>query len=387
MSVNFANVITGAVGLAMLQVAITASSQAGETRAWSFEVVNVIDLAANVDGGAETGESLVYNLDVTAEYDMSHSGVEGGTLFFYGLATNAEGLNSHVGDAQGTSNIDNGALFRLEELWYNQEFADGKASVLVGLFDLNGEFDAIDTAGLFLNSSHGIGVDYAQTGENGPSIFPSTSLALRLDYAVNDRLTLRTAILDAVPNDPDNPKAHKLSFDEGALIAVEGDYADADNLRLAAGMWWYTSDFDRILVADGGPDSDNFGFYGIADYALSDRTSAFARLGRANDEINQIAWYLGAGIVTTGLIPQRPDDALGLAVAIAENGSPFKDAAALALSPVDDREIAVELTYRAGIYDWLAVQPDLQYVLDPGMDPSLDDAFVANLRVEIGWAF
>ena len=371
----------GVVGVSSVQ------AWAGEDSAWSFEVVNILDFAANVDGGVEKEQSLLYNLDVTAEYDMSRSGVEGGTLFIYGLATNAEGLNSHVGDAQGTSNIDNDTLFRLEEFWYNQEFAGGNASVLIGLYDLNGEFDAIDTAGLFLNSSHGIGVDYAQTGENGPSIFPSTSLALRLDYAVDDQLTIRAAILDAVPNDPDNPRAHKLSFDEGALLAAEVDYAASDNLRIAAGLWWYTSEFDRILVADGGPESDNFGFYGIADYALSDRTSAWVRLGRANDEINQIAWYLGAGIVTTGLMPQRPDDAFGLAVAIAENGSPFKDAAELALSPVDDREIAIELTYRSELLDWLSVQPDLQYVLDPGMDPSLDDAVVANLRFEIGWAF
>lgn len=371
----------------MLQVAITPASRADDNTPWSIEIVNVIDLGANVDGGVETGESLLYNLDMTVEYDMSHSGVEGGTLFFYGLATNAEGLNSHVGDAQGTSNIDNDALFRLEELWYNQEFADGDASVLIGLFDLNGEFDAIDTAGLFLNSSHGIGVDYAQTGDNGPSIFPSTSLTLRLDYTVNDQLTLRAAILDAVPNDPDNSRAHKLSLDEGALIAAEVDFAASETLRLAAGVWWYTSEFDRILVADGGPDGDNFGFYGIADYALSHRTNAFVRLGRANDEINQLAYYLGAGVVTTGLIAQRPNDALGLAVAIAENGSPFKDAADLVFLPVDSREIAVELTYRAVMFDWLALQPDLQYVLDPGMDPSLDDAFVVSLRVEIGWAF
>lgn len=382
------NKLFGVLPVAVVVAGVWATPvQADETSAWSFEVVNVIDLAANVDGGVETGESLLYNLDVTAEYDMSHSGVEGGTLFFYGLATNDEGLNSHVGDAQGTSNIDNGALFRLEELWYNQEFAGGKASALIGLYDLNGEFDAIDTAGLLLNSSHGIGVDYAQTGENGPSIFPSTSLALRLDYAVNARLALRAAVLDAVPNDPDNPKAHTLSFDEGALIAAEADYAAADTLRLAAGLWWYTSEFDRILAADGGPENDNFGFYGIADYALSDRTSAWVRLGRANDEINQLAYYLGAGIVTTGLNPRRPGDALGLAVAVAENGSPFKDAAAMAFLAVDDREIAVELTYRAEVFEWLALQPDLQYVLDPGMDPSLDDAFIANLRVEIGWAF
>ena len=102
--------------------------------------------------------------------------IPGGTLFFYGLYNNNKTLSDTlIGDMQTVSNIDTTTATRLYEAWYEQAFGDGKSSLKVGLYDLNSEFDAIDTAGLFLLSSHGIGPDYSQTGLNGPSIFPVTT--------------------------------------------------------------------------------------------------------------------------------------------------------------------------------------------------------------------
>ena len=46
----------------------------------------------------------------------------------------------------------------------------------------------------------------------------------------------------------------------------------------------------------------------------------------------------------------------------------------------DDWEIDIEFTYRAVLTAWLSLQPDFQYVINPGGDPTLDDAFVIGLR-------
>jgi porin len=67
---------------------------------------------------------------------------------------------------------------------------------------LNSEFDAIESAKLFVNPSHGIGADFAQTGLNGPSIFPFAGLAVRL-RAERGPFSVQVAALDAVPGDPD----------------------------------------------------------------------------------------------------------------------------------------------------------------------------------------
>ena len=106
-----------------------------------------------------------------------------GTLFVYGLYNNGSTLENSdelVGDLQVISNIDASHAWRVFEFWY--EFGEGPWSVRTGLYDLNSEFDVNETGGLFLNSSHGMGPDFSQTGENGPSIFPGfvTGIARRV---------------------------------------------------------------------------------------------------------------------------------------------------------------------------------------------------------------
>ncbi len=78
---------------------------------------------------------------------------------------------------------------------------------------------------------------------------------------------------------------------------------------------------------------------------------------------------------------------MGLGVAMAINGDPYKATQVAAGTPAADAETNIELTYRAPVTSWLTLQPDLQYVVDPGTSSTLDDAFVAGLRFEIAFEF
>jgi porin len=64
------------------------------------------------------------------------------------------------------SNIDASDAWKIYEAWLKQSLFQDRLPVLAGLYDLNSEFDVIESAGLFLNSSHGIGADYSQTGSH-----------------------------------------------------------------------------------------------------------------------------------------------------------------------------------------------------------------------------
>ena len=55
--------------------------------------------------------------------------------------------------------------------------------------------------------------------------------------------------------------------------------------------------------------------------------------------------------------------------------------------PVTQRETSAELTYSINLASWLYIQPNVQYIINPGTDPSVDDALVAGLRINIGWNF
>ena len=99
--------------------------------------------------------------------------------FAYGLANHGGSISELTGDIQSVSNIEAENSWRLYEVWANVPIKTLNGSLLVGLYDLNSEFDVINTGGLFLNSSHGIGPDFSSSGVTGPSIFPYTSLAVR----------------------------------------------------------------------------------------------------------------------------------------------------------------------------------------------------------------
>lgn len=135
----------------------------------------------NVDGGLKRGAVYLDNLDVIATADLGDLvGAQGLTGSAYVLYNNGRRFSEvYPGDAHVVSNIETGVeALRLYELWLQQEIGSF-GSVRVGLYDLNSEFDVLDSSGLFLNSDFGIGTDISQSGENGPSIFPSTSLGTR----------------------------------------------------------------------------------------------------------------------------------------------------------------------------------------------------------------
>mgnify|MGYP002635506005 FL=1 len=160
-------------------------------------------------------------------------------------------------------------------------------------------------------------------------------------------------------------------------------------MRAAIGLWRYSSEFEKINEFVGAApvsDSGNQGVYAFVDAPIYQSNNGvwvngFARYGIANQNFNQLSSYLGFGAVAGGLIDSRPEDTLGLAVATAFNGDDYK---ALNGGLVNDHETAIELTYSAQLTDNFRIQPDIQYIINPGTDPSLKNALVVGVRFEFG---
>lgn len=354
--------------------------------AWQFDAAYTADILSNVSGGLDTGTRHLDNVDLQLELDLEEVWGGKGTLFIYGLYNNGTTFSDEiVGDLQAVSNIDAPEAFRVFELWY--EVDRGPVSLRTGLYDLNSEFDVNQVGELFLNSSHGIGAAFGQTGENGPSIFPVSSLAVRAAVAF-DGLTARIAVLDGVPGDPEDPasSAVDLGGGEGALVVAEGDVPLGQDGRLWVGYWRYTADFERPFA--GGVSSGNDGWYVGMERRLelaSYDAAFFVRYGRADDTFNPLEDYFGAGIAIEGAVPGRPDDSLGLSVASAGAGAGYRQSLADAGTPPASRETIWELTYRAPINEHLVLQPDLQWVKNPAVTKSIGDAAVVGLRIELSF--
>ena len=370
-----------------------------------------VDLAAvytgeiwrNQRGGVRRGERYLDNLDITLTIDAERAlGWRGATLFVYGLYNNGRAFSGDlVGDAQIVSNIETGTgAARLFQAWIEQRFAGDNASIKVGLYDLNSEFDTSNVGSLSLLSSHGIGPEFAHSGRNGPSIFPVTSLAVRGEHKFSEKLVARAAVLDGVPGDPDRPgrTAIKLSGRDGMLAVAELGYVGEQG-KASIGFWRYTAAFPSYAaqagLTSGSSIRGNDGLYVVVERQLTLRSenigldrrrglAGFIQGGVADARFNRIHQYVGAGLVYTGLVRPEGDDRAGVTVARAALASGYRRLAATMGERVNRAELVVEVTYRTPLTPWLTVQPDVQYIASPSAGRSLPDALAIGLRFKIG---
>lgn len=224
------------------------------------------------------------------------------------------------------------------------------------------------------------------------------------------------AVFDAVPGDPNDPEGThvQLSKEEGALLITqaninlgkkliitdEGDIRKAGTIRRSAigrgyksldynqlivGAWRYTSKFEAF---DGEMSHGYQGAY-IAyqryfylDAARKKHITGFLRLGFSEDNFNQIGAAFSGGIVTALPIFEENDEA-GLAFSTAFIGEGYTENQQRMGNPVDDAETNIELTLNHRLLPFMAIQPSLQYVINPGADPDLDNALVFLFLAQI----
>ena len=353
------------------------------------------DLFANTSGGNDTGMRYMDNLDVQIISKWNDI-----SFFAYGLANHGGSISELTGEIQSVSNIEAEHSWRLYEVWANVPITTLNGSLLVGLYDLNSEFDVINTGRLFLNSSHGIGPDFSSSGVTGPSIFPYTSLAVRFKVNFMRGFTFKGAILDAVPSDPRNTRGTKIHIreNEGSLItseiswnknlginrSVERGVHEGAPIRVVIGIWKYSKKrvgWDDQLKQDAG-------IYFIAEGKIfsemndiNQGLSVFGRFGAVNAEINQFKNYYGAGLTYTGLFPHRDKDLFGIAASLPVNGDQYLENSGFNFS----YELIAEFTYLLNVTDKLSLQFDAQYIANPNQQVNLKDAVLVGLRSTISF--
>ena len=141
-----------------------------------------------------------------------------------------------------------------------------------------------------------------------------------------------------------------------------------------AGVWHYTSRLDQ----PGDTHRDDFGrgvYASLAGDLVPNRLSGWLRYGVANDKVQTVRAYFGTGLVLEA-IPGALDDRAGFAIASAYSSGWLRD------SGVSRTETSLELTYSVNVAPWLRIQPDLQYIVNPGFRGGRDDAVVIGMRME-----
>ena len=379
----------GLLALALPFAAVAAAEPADS--AWQWEGVYKLDLLHADSASLNTG---IGNLGLRVDGDAQALFGWDDTQLHAELLWNHGGRpNLQLGTSQGLSNLEVAqSAARLYATWIERDFKSTGTRLLFGLYDLNSEFYATEASGLLINPSFGIGIDFSQSGRNGPSIFPNLGLSLRLRQALGDSHYLQVAVIDGVPGDPEHPgrTVVRLSRDDGALLVAEAGWQehDADGPKpghWGVGVWHYTSRSARI---DGGAPQRNQGAYALAQTALwgaeAQRASGFVRAGVANREINAVDLAFDAGLLALRPLGERGPDAVTAGVAVARYGSAHRAAQAAAGAHMAANETVLELGARWQLGRELALQPLLQRTWRPGGREAAT-VTVAGLRAE--WTF
>lgn len=352
----------------------------------SPELVYLQDFFWNTRGGINTHDAGEYPrlFGLYLELDTARAGLwENGTVFL-GLEhlTGRNPSERQVGDWQWFDWISGDRKRnQVSEIWYRHTFFDEALFIKLGKMEGNYDFNYIEYSLEFINSSAAL----------NPTIpvptYPLQDWGVVIGVQPAAWFSCNAGIYQG-KNEGSRSVGNTLDDLRGPMLIIEPSWKyDLNGLpgMVNIGAWWNGRRFEayhghRARHAFHGK---AYGFYGFAqqllwkenpDDELCDQgIGVFAEYGWAAKDRFEIEDFVGGGLRWQGALPGRDNDVLGLGVFNVY----FSDQADFA----EHAETAFELFYRAQLTGWMALQPDAQYITNPGGNISRS-ALVIGGRVE-----
>jgi porin len=381
----------------------------------------VTNMAGNPVGGREQAFTEAENLGIDFAFDLQKLYQLDDTQFHVSMSQRSGvGLSqNYIGNVFPVQQVSGGETFKLVDVDLQHTFADGDCEVRLGRIAVTDDFLVSPYFWLFMNN----GIDGSPKGiflnAPGTTAYPNTTWGARLRRRIGDRAYVMAGTYNA-DSSAWQDSDHGLDWSlHGPLYAVaEAGYVrngmPSDEGLLGTykvGVYYnggsFTNSAGRVLGSTASSygltaatTQGNWGFYTLFDQVIyrfgirSEQRGAgvFGSLLVAPDDtINEMPLFCNGGVIVRGLLPRRPTDSLGCAVVFGKFSSDLAAVQQLAqtVDPtvgVQDCEVALEWFYRIRLRDGAAfVQPDLQYILNPGGTHQDPNALVVGLQAGINF--
>jgi porin len=382
------------------------------------------NLLGNLSGGVKQGATMQGVTTGIIDVDTAKAfGLRGGTFHISALQLHGQPLSGpYLDNLQGANGNEGEDATRLWELWYDQQFG-ADFDIKIGQQSIDNEFMGSSYSALFVNTMAGWPLVPSDDLYGGGPAYPLSSLGVRVEAEPTDNTTILAGVFDDNPGggafDDDaqflDRNGALFNLNTGALFIAELQYVTKINGldgSYKIGGWYDTGLFpdqeygtDGLSLANPASNGDpvmhhgNYSLYGVVDQTVwksggPQSVNVFARIMGAPDDQNLIDFSLNTGVTMTAPLPGRDNDQAGIDIGIGNVSSRAsnldRDIAVFSGSPYPIRgtETLIELTYQAQLTHWMIVQPDLQYVFNPGggvQDPNhttqnLQNEFIAGLR-------
>ncbi len=382
----------------------------------SFAVQETSEVLGNVSGGRNQGfdydglTQMLLQMDTRRAFGWYGGTFNASALQIHGRSLSADNLST----LQTASGIEADRATRLWELWYQQKFLqEDRLDVRIGQQSLDQEFMVSQNALLFVNTMFGWPMLPSADLPGGGPAYPLSAPGVRLRARPIDPVTLLLGVFNGSPvannsGDPQqqNPSGTSFPLNGGVLAIGELQYSypslgsmvyageSAPLARVYKLGFWYDSEsfadqeLDNAGLSLANPASSgiplrhrgDYALYAVADQIVwqdpneGDRTlNVFLRaMGTPEVDRNLIDFSLNAGINFHEPFLHRDDDSFGIGMGYAHVSGRAqaldRDTAAVTgtFTPVRGGETFVELTYQYQATPWWQLQPDFQYVFNPG---------------------
>jgi porin len=335
------------------------------------------DVISVVDGGIDRGTTYTGLANVSVGYVGADWSWQANAYVPHGDSP----TEKHVGDFAVVSNIDMGDLDpRLQEFWVERRFEN--TSVRFGMLAADTEFWGVEGGGIFVSSVFGAPSIVSANLPN-PSIFPTATAGVRVDFKAGDNGVFRAAVLDGDAGDPETENPHGVDVErgEGALVLAEyqhdltGDSEVPYSYRVSG--FYHSGDFVDFKSLE--VKSGYWGLMATADVPVSENIGWFGRVGYGSRHRSLAPWSLETGLNVYNAFGSK--GTLGVGFAWVDLNSDFDP-----LVPDIANEKILEVTYDYAINDHFSIQPDIQYIMNTGGVKSGDDTLVLGVRGKLSFS-
>lgn len=344
----------------LLWLPLCINAQDDSTKALTIDASYTGDIMGNVRGGMKRGTTYVGWAEASVDANLEKLGLWRGGEAYVDVVWSHGGMPSahYVGDIQGVNLNETGNYFFLNGAWISQQL--GPVNLKGGIIDFPNEYGDVPALGNFLTGTYQCNNIVLLNGN--PPVSSTAGLGFNLAWDINSHLTWQVGLFDGRVRalDDDNPLNLKHSLANGSIIISQ--------------LGWHNSLNTFQIGAFRNTCLKGWGAYAAGQarvYTFGQKSiDAFATFGIIPEVSDVMTRNITAGVNINGLLLNSHDDVLGVGVTTSKLYG-------------ESWETNIEANYNIPFLDHFYIQPDIEYIINPGATHELKNSIMTNFRFGI----
>ena len=364
------------------------------------------DILGNATGGINRKVRYFHNIGLDFLFDLDKLVRIPGAHFHLAVSqrTGNSLSDEDIGNVFNVAQVCCGPTTQVVTVAWEQQLFDDRLGIRAGHLSMGDDFATSSLYWQYVTS----GID----GNPGSLVFnvpfteyPDATLGARIRGKPIEHLSIQLGVYN---DDLDANAAHggnfAVNFSDGVMILAEVSYHDrlggvqqALPGHFTLGGFYHTGRFHRLDAPAGSnlPSDTGYGNGGV--YAAVDQmvwrfapapdprgVLPFVSLvGAPNADVSTFPFFFDAGVVVRGPFASRPYDDVLFGILYGEFSNVLRQGQRAAGEPQQHFEMVLEWSYILQLTPWLQLQPDIQYVIEPGGTGQIPNALVLGAQIAV----